>query len=115
MWALFQPNVFTDQNNGPGGCCTLPNGEGCLSSANFGAAKTDLSKAFDAVQAAGLNLDNFNSSEGVSSVTIYSYDTGALCSGQPCATIPPQEFIAVDMAEPPSRLFLPLTCWPSRG
>ncbi len=106
MWALFQPNVFTDQNNGSGGSCTLPSGEGCLSATDFNTAKNDLSKAFDAVQAAGLNPGNFDSLEGVSSVTIYSYDTGALCGGQPCATIPPQEFIAVNMAEPPSPALL---------
>ena len=42
-------------------------------------------------------------------VTIYSYDTGALCGpllNQVCANIPPQEFITVSMAEPPSPAML---------
>jgi hypothetical protein len=103
MWALFNPYVLTEQN---GTTCSLPSGEGCLSLTDYNAAKTDLSNAFAAVQAAGLNPGNFDSAEGVSSVTIYSYDTGALCGGSPCATIPPQEFIAVNMAEPPSPALL---------
>jgi hypothetical protein len=42
-------------------------------------------------------------------VTIYSYDTGAVCGAQlnqPCVNIPPQEFISVSMAEPPSPMLL---------
>lgn len=42
-------------------------------------------------------------------VTIYSYDTGAMCGAQlnqPCAHIPPQEFVSVSMAEPPSPTML---------
>jgi hypothetical protein len=57
-------------------------------------------------EATGGNLSAYLNS---ASVTIYSYDTGAVCGAQfnqPCISIPPQEFITVSMAEPPSPILL---------
>jgi len=51
----------------------------------------------------------------VKAVTIYSFDPNPLtgggppsCSGNPCPTAPPQEFITVSMVEPPSPALLGL-------
>lgn len=109
MWALFDPAVFIDQNNGSGGTCTLPNGEGCLGSTDLGAAETDLSNALTAVNSLHLTTANFDAIEGVDGVTIYTYDPAGgapSCGSSPCLTSPPQEFIAVTVGEPPSPAIL---------
>jgi hypothetical protein len=97
MWALFDPTVFTDQTNGGGGSCTLPGGFGCLSSTDFANAEADLESAYAYVHTNGLSTANFDSKEGVN-VTIYTYDSGAVCPGSTCSG-PPQEFISVTTPE----------------
>jgi len=98
MWALFDPAVFLE-NGSP---CTLPSGEGCLSSPDLAAAESDLVTAYQMVTSQGLTAQNFvsNNKLNISSVTIYTYDSQpgvAPCTG---ATCPPQEFISVSMPEP---------------
>jgi hypothetical protein len=104
MWALFDPAVFTDQTNGAGGTCTLSGGYGCLSSTDFGNAEADLKSAYASVNTNGLNTANFDSKEGVN-VTIYTYDSGAICSGSPCSG-PPQEFLSVTAPEASTPLLM---------
>lgn len=110
MWALFDPAVFIDQTNGSVSTpCTLPNGEGCLDATDLSAAETDLSNALTAVNSLHLTTANFDAIEGVDSVTIYTYDPNGgapSCGGSTCLTSPPQEFIAVTVAEPPSPALL---------
>jgi hypothetical protein len=106
LWGLFDPAVFTDQNNGLGGSCTLS--FGCLSSGDLTAAENDLAGALTAVNTMNLNPSDFDAKMGVAGVTIYTYDASAGlptgCSGT-CPP-PPQEFISVNMAEPPSPALL---------
>jgi hypothetical protein len=104
MWALFDSAVFTDQTNGAGGTCTLSGGYGCLSSTDFANAEADLESAYASVKTNGLNTANFDSKEGVN-VTIYTYDTGAACSGTSCSG-PPQEFISVTTPEASTPMLL---------
>lgn len=94
MWALFDPQVFTDQT---GGSCTLPGGIGCLNSTDLAAAEADLQSAYNTVKTSGLNTANFDSREGAN-VTIYTYASGAVCPGTTCSG-PPQEFISVTTPE----------------
>jgi hypothetical protein len=100
MWGLFDPAIFTQQN---GTTCSLQNGEGCLSAGDYTNAMNDLTTAWSYVNANNLNPTNFLAAEGLNSVTIYSYDVNAgapTCSGGPCPSAPPQEFIAVSVPEP---------------
>jgi len=86
MWGLFDPSAFTYlSNNGLGNDVTQ--------------AQNDITYAYTQVKDDGLNFSNFAAKTG-DTITIYSYDTGATCSGSPCPTATPQEFIKVSMAEP---------------
>lgn len=88
MWELFDPTTAS---------AALPSGD---QSAVAGFIQTAVSEA------TGGNLSAFLNG---ATVTIYSYDKGAMCGAQlnqPCANIPPQEFITVTMAEPPSPALL---------
>jgi hypothetical protein len=91
LWELFDaPNAF-NQLSAYG------------DSADEATALADLNNAVTYVET------NHLSPSAYPNVTIYSYDTGALCGAalnQPCAHIPPQEFITVSMAEPPSPALL---------
>jgi hypothetical protein len=94
MWDLFDPQAFTDlENEGAG----TYNGASYTGSQLEGAANTYLQAAI--TLAKGDNLSEF------SNVTIYTYDPAVApsCSGSPCPSAPPQEFIAVsNMPEPSS-------------
>jgi hypothetical protein len=86
LWGLFDVDAFTYlTNNGLGPDRT--------------AALTAISTAITYVVTHGLNTGNFSAQTGAN-VTIYSYDTGAMCGAGHCPTEPPQEFIRVSMPEP---------------
>ncbi len=83
MWGLFDPAAFTYLSS--------------QSSADTGYAQAAIN---DLKAAAAQVLTNNLTPASFPNVTLYSYDTGAAGCGGPCTT-PPQEFIAVKMAEPP--------------
>ena len=90
MWELFDPTAAS---------AALPS---MYQSTVAGFIKTAVSEATGG---------NLNAYLGGATVTIYSYDTGAMCGpklDQPCVNIPPQEFVTVSMAEPPSPTMLGL-------
>jgi hypothetical protein len=100
MWGLFDP---TGTTNDLGAFAWLQyygyNNDETI-------AMNDLTSAVSYVQTHNLGPSNY------ANVTIYSYDTaanpnGPTCNGGTCPNSPPQEFITVSMAEPPSAaLFL---------
>jgi hypothetical protein len=94
MWALFTPTVFTDQNNGIFGTCTLFLG-GCISSQDLSNAKNDLNNALAQVNAGSITSANFDSKMGVSGVTIYTDKCVFLCFSTP------PEMISVSMVGMP--------------
>lgn len=103
LWDVFDPALFEQQN---GSSCTLAGGDGCIGS-DYSAAVNYLNTAVSAVVSEGITPSNFIAKEAangvsVNSVDIYTYDSSmgppTGCSG-PCPP-PPQEFIAVSMAEP---------------
>jgi len=107
MWALFDPTGIPSD---PGALAWLA-AEGYPSGSSFySAVTTDLANA---VQYAATNSAQVQAD--VNAVTIYSYDptlaanpNGPTCSGGTCPHSPPQEFIAVNMVEPPSTALLGL-------
>jgi len=104
LWALFDPTGIPSDPTDLGAYGQL---------AKYGdtgdedAAKADLKTAVlfvtNAANATQVAAD-------VSAVTIYSFDpvTAPRCGSGPCPTAPPQEFITVNMVEPPSPALLGL-------
>jgi hypothetical protein len=106
MWGLFDPTGTTNDLPNDLGAFTWLQYYGYNSDETI--AVNDLQTAIKYVAANNLGPGNY------ANVTIYSYDTlgganpnGPTCNGGTCPNSPPQEFIAVRMAEPPSAaLFL---------
>jgi hypothetical protein len=101
LWGLFDPSgasgAFTQLNNA-GDTTDLTKAEAYLNQA--------VSYVSNSANAAQVQAD-------VDAVTIYSYDPGAnpngpSCSGGPCASSPPQEFIAVTAPEASTLVLLAL-------
>ncbi len=86
LWGLFDPAAFSYLTSSG-------------YSGDASTAQTDVQNAITYVANHGLTTANFAGQTGAT-VTIYSYDTGAMCGSGPCPTAPPQEFIKVSMAEP---------------
>jgi len=97
MWALFDP---TGSLTDPGALIWLGDEGYPIGSTFYSAVTTDLGNA---VQVA--STDSAQVQADVKATTIYSYDSGATggCGG-PCTA--PQEFITVNMVEPPSPALL---------
>lgn len=99
MWGLFESSLAFGQLAAYGDTTDETNAENYLH-----AAIGDVLSG--SVNGTPLNsyLSNYN-------VTIYSYDTGATCPGQPgnvCASTPPQEFITVTAPEASTALLFPV-------
>jgi hypothetical protein len=104
LWELFDPigtgGAFNSSDPG-----VVPWLEGTTSQqttpylSDLSAASQDIVNAMTTVTSDGLTPASFPN------VTIYSFDRSAgapTCGGSPCPSAPPQEFITVSMAEPPS-------------
>jgi hypothetical protein len=97
MWGLFDP---TGTSGDPGAFTWLSNAN---DTTDLGNAETDLNNAVSYV------VNSANASQvqaDVNAVTIYTYDPsanpeGPSCSGGPCASSPPQEFITVSTVTAP--------------
>jgi hypothetical protein len=100
LWGLFDPGTSSD----PGAFTQLISAGDNTDAIN---AVADLNSAVNYVETHNLGPGSYPN------VTIYSYDTndnpnGPLCGTGACPNSPPQEFIVVNMAEPPSPALLGL-------
>jgi hypothetical protein len=97
LWGLFDPaEAF-----------------GAIGGLDLSNANNDLSAAVADVASNSVNGVNLGAYLSDYNVTIYTYDPSALanpngpmCGSAPCPMSPPQEFIAVSMAEPPAPALL---------
>jgi len=101
LWGLFDP---TGTSADPGAFTQL---------ANYGDLGDLVNATNDLNIAVSFVTNPANNSQvaaDVSAVTIYSFDpvTAPKCGSGPCPTAPPQEFITVNMVEPPSPALLGL-------
>jgi hypothetical protein len=104
MWGLFYP---TGTASDPGAFTQLTSyGD----TTDLNNAIADLNSAVKYVETAA---NSAQVQADVNAVTIYSYDptlpanpNGPTCNGAPCPNSPPQEFITVNMVEPPSTALL---------
>jgi hypothetical protein len=107
LWALFDPTqaagtanqTTSNLANSPHGPADWVEGSGgWLAAGSFlTAVNTYLSTAVNQVATNSINGGTVNNYLSGYNVTIYSYDTGAVCypGPVPCQSIPPQEFITV--------------------
>jgi hypothetical protein len=106
MWALFDP---VGTSGDPGAELWLTSNGYTTSSPFYQQVIADLNNAVTFVKTASASQVQAD----INAITIYSYDpstlanpNGPTCGGGPCPSSPPQEFIAVNMAEPSSPALL---------
>jgi hypothetical protein len=112
MWGLFDP--CGNGTYGGSGCTTSsttqdPGSFGQLAECGTTACMSALSSATSELNMAVryISTNAAQAQADLDAATIYSYETGtSSCSGVPCPTAQPQEFITVNMAEPPSPALL---------
>jgi hypothetical protein len=113
LWELFDPSSAAYNLNSNFGAATDPGVTAWLSGVSGGNYPIDLAAATQDVENAialasnSADLNQFLASNGVNSVTLYTYNpaanpNGPTCNGGTCPSAPPQEFVAVSMPEPTS-------------
>lgn len=115
LWGLFDPYGNGSTTNPPdlGAFGQLEACSSTTCASALSSAMSDLSAALGDVTNSSSTINGLSVSAYLSdyNVTIYSYDAkanpaGPVCGSGPCPISPPQEFITVSMAEPPSPVLL---------